>query len=84
MTDHYVLYIEHDDRPHGVSVHSTLREAEIALMKYSAAVLGGSEFEEGTQGIFNLAKWGEERVRVYECHPDGSSRELAPFLHEAA
>ena len=80
-----VLHIEHDNRPHDMSVHSTKAKAEAALVEYCwyfhADVGGGSELPNKGDLLEWLAPYGEY-AHLYACRPGKSIRELTPFRKE--
>jgi hypothetical protein len=85
----YVLYIEHDDRPHDVSVHAELHYAEIALEEFGADYLRhregyryGGLVAPSEELIDLLAEFGEY-ARIYKCDNEecdaNGSVEVKPF-----
>jgi hypothetical protein len=78
----YVLYIEHDNRPHDVSVHKTLAEDEAELRDFALLLLRDADHPAILEGsdaelVEALAECNEY-ARIYECRANGS-RELTPF-----
>jgi hypothetical protein len=72
----YILYIEHDDAPHDVSIfHESLTEAETSLREFAEEVLGFLPADE--ELIDKLAEYNEH-VRIYEV-VGRTSREVMPF-----
>jgi hypothetical protein len=77
----HVLYIEHDNDEHCVSVHQTLDEATAALRAYAAMVFVDGESLADDEIIETLATHNEY-ARIYACTVKRNvqhSAELVPF-----
>ena len=82
----HVLYIEHDNGAHCVSIHTTLDEAEAALRAYAAMVFVDGESLADDEIIETLATYNEY-ARIYACTVKRDlqiSTELAPFTQRQA
>jgi hypothetical protein len=66
----YVLYIEHDDRPHDVSVYDTLSEAKASLQSFAQAVFDGEDKNMPNDQNRILEQLAEcrEFPRIYACY----------------
>jgi hypothetical protein len=77
----YVLYIEHDDAPHDVSIHTSLSGAEAALREYAERFFGET-VPVDKDIVEGLAEYSEY-ARIYKCGgPDinePASVEIEPF-----
>ena len=92
----YVLYIEHDNRPHDVTAHETREEAELLALVFAQNVWleceGGDDDEDDfppNERLAEILVENNEYVRLYRCTEDGSEDlELrcftAPQSEEAA
>jgi hypothetical protein len=74
MNTHHVLYIEHDSAPHEVSVHESLRAAQLALREYADDLVEDEEVaaslvEKGV--VETLSEYGIH-ARIYRCSDEGS------------
>jgi hypothetical protein len=74
MKTHHVLYIEHDNAAHEVSVHEDLRAAQLALREYADDLVEDEEVaasldEKGV--VETLSEYGIY-VRIYRCSDEGS------------
>jgi hypothetical protein len=80
MTTHYVLYIEHDNRPHAVSVHGDQLDAEDALREFGKYLLTGN-FDPlpADEDLVRVLAEFNEYARIYRCTLSGSV-EIDPFL----
>jgi hypothetical protein len=74
----FVLYIEHDDGPHTVSVHESLKAARAALRDYAAQKLDGPLPTAGTD-LINLLRGYSEYVRIYHCTDHWDDSEEVDF-----
>jgi hypothetical protein len=90
----YVLYIEHDNAPHNVSIHGSLYEAETALHDFAEWFFDycGEPTPADEDLIEKFAELGEH-VRIYKCGNPGTNErgiiecveptciEIEPFVH---
>jgi hypothetical protein len=68
----YVLYLEHDEGPHNVSIHDSLSVAEAALREIASGILaaGDEDLPDNDRDIVGkLAEYGEY-ARIYKCDAD--------------
>jgi hypothetical protein len=80
----YVLYLEHDNRPHDVWAFATREEAELVAVSIATDVWvdceGGDENEDelpfGEQ-LREILVTNNEYLRLYRCTEDGNSEEVA-------
>jgi hypothetical protein len=74
----YVLYQEHDNREHYVSVHGSQAEAEVELLTTAQEILGNDydEIENGEALADTLCGYGEH-FRIYRVTDEGS-RKITP------
>ena len=86
MPNHYVLLIEHGDgdlKPHDVSVHGSLAEAEQGLRDYAHILLvegvGLCRLPTDESLIEHLMAAGDVDVRIFECSADGDNVYVEPF-----
>jgi hypothetical protein len=82
----YVLYIEHDNRPHDVSIHDSLGGAEAALREYAEWIFGDEPVAADEDLLEKLAEFNEY-ARIYKCGAsdgdDGgywNSVDIDPFI----
>jgi hypothetical protein len=84
----YVLYIEHDNAPHDVSIHNTLAGAEAALREYAEWVFddAGEPVVANEDLVEKLVEFNEY-ARIYKCSVSGDdndgywgSVEVEPFI----
>jgi hypothetical protein len=92
----YVLYLEHDNRPHKVWALATREEAELLAVSIAQDVWidceGGEDEEELPSGeqLLEILSINNEHLRLYRCIEDDESEELTlrcfetPHEEEAA
>jgi hypothetical protein len=62
----YVLYIEHDNGPHDVSIHNSLSGAEAALREFAKWIFGDTEEPVPDEDLVKKLAEFNEHVRVYK------------------
>ena len=74
----YVLYQEHDERPHDVSVHGSQADAEVALLSTAQEILGDDwDTLKSGKALADLLCSYCEYFRLYRVTRNGSD-EIIP------